>query len=118
MQDTSVQEHFKQAAPFWKKVYDQNDVYAIVHQKRRDTVLTIVDDLGLKRGAEVLDVGCGAGVISVPLASRSLKVKAIDPVSEMIALTNRLASESNVSANLMARLGDIHHLEFADNSFE
>ncbi len=118
MENTALKQHFRQAAPFWKSVYEEKNVYALVHQRRRETVLSIIDDLQIKPGTDVLDIGCGAGTISVPLASRNLNVKAVDAVPEMIALTKQLAAESGIGGNLQAAVGDIHHLDFADRSFE
>lgn len=118
MEDSALKQHFKQAAPFWKSVYEEEHVYAVVHQTRRETVLSIVDELQLEHRAEVLDIGCGAGTISVPLASRNFKVTGVDAVPEMIALTKQLAADSGIGSNLEARVGDIHHLDFPDQSFE
>lgn len=118
MQDAAVQEHFKNAAPFWRNVYEKADVYAIIHQQRRDAVLSIIDGMRPAPGTQVLDIGCGAGTISVPLASRGLCVKAVDATQEMIALTSRFASDSGVSANVDTKLGDIRHLDFADSTFQ
>jgi ubiquinone/menaquinone biosynthesis C-methylase UbiE len=116
-QQKLVTEHFKRAAPFWNDVYSHSDVFSIIHQRRRDAILAIVDELGLEEDAEVLDVGCGAGSISLALASRGFRVKSVDQVPEMIDLTKRTASESGLSSKITATLGDIQNLAFPDSSF-
>lgn len=118
IQETAVRQHFKQAASTWKDIYERTDVFALIHQQRREHVLSTVDSLQLESGSPVLDIGCGAGMMSVPLASRGLSVKAVDAVPEMIALTKRLASDTGVLANLETVLGDIHHLDSAPDSFQ
>ena len=116
-QDALVREHFQIAATFWEDIYSQNDVYAAIHQQRRAAVLSFVDRLALPRKSEVLDIGCGAGSISVALASRGLSVKAVDQVPRMLELTNRLALQAGVSKNIATSVGNIHHLAFPDSSF-
>jgi len=118
MENTAIEQHFKQAAPFWSDVYEQAHVYALVHQDRRGTVLALVDRLRLKAGANALDIGCGTGAISVPLAARGLNVNAVDAVPEMVALTKRRASECQALGNLEVAIGDIHNLEFRDKCFD
>lgn len=112
-----VQEHFKEAATFWKHVYGATDVYGRIHQQRRAVVLSMVDSLRLKPGSPVLDIGCGAGSTSVALASRGLNVAAVDPVPEMVELTKQAAFEARAGSNLTASLGDVHDLAFSDSSF-
>lgn len=78
----------------------------------------MIDELGLPTGSQALDVGCGAGAITVDLASRGYIVNAVDHVREMIELTQRAASEAEVASNLMTSLGDIQNLAFRDSSFD
>src|SRR5438270_402300 len=116
-QETLVREHFQVAAPFWEDIYTQNDVYAAIHQQRRSAVLSLVDGLRLPQKSHLLDVGCGAGSISVALASGGLSVKAVDRVPEMVDLTTRLALQAGVSTNIATSVGDIHHIAFPDRMF-
>ena len=116
-QQKLVTEHFTKAAAFWSNVYSNSDVFSIIHQRRRDAILAIVDELGLETDAEVLDAGCGAGSISIALASRGFAVKSVDQVPEMIDLTKRTASKLGMLSKVTASLGDIQHLAFPDSSF-
>src|SRR5438067_10730600 len=116
-QEILVREHFQSAANFWEDIYAQNDVYAAIHQQRRTAVLSLVDGLRLSPKSEVLDVGCGAGSISVALASRGLNVKAVDRVPEMVHLTAQLALRAGASTKMAISLGDIHHIAFPDSMF-
>jgi len=113
-----VEEHFRQAAPFWESIYDNSDVYSIIHQKRRELVFSFAERVCLPKRSKALDVGCGAGSISVGLAELGFFVNAIDPVPEMIDLTSRAASQSGLGAAIIPQTGDIDRLPFAAESFD
>lgn len=117
-QDSLVHEYFSRTASFWKSVYSGSDVAAAIYQKRRDIVLKLIDDLRLPAGTSLLDIGCGAGTISIPLALRGFRVSAVDCVPEMIELTNRFAIESGISSNVKATMGDVHNLPFPAHTFD
>ena len=51
---------------------------------------------GLARGRAVLDVGCGPGDISRPLAGRGARVDAVDPSEPMLALARAAAGGERV----------------------
>jgi SAM-dependent methyltransferase len=46
----------------------------------------LVDALGLPRDATVVDLGCGTGQLTVPLADRYGRVLGVDPSPDMLAL--------------------------------
>ena len=46
----------------------------------------LVDALGLPHDATVLDLGCGTGQLTVPLADRYSRVLGADPSPDMLAL--------------------------------
>jgi ubiquinone/menaquinone biosynthesis C-methylase UbiE len=116
-QDALVSEHFQSAASFWGDIYLQRDVHAAIHQLRRSLVFSLVSDLGLQPESPALDVGCGAGSISVELASRGLNVTALDRVPKMIDLTTQLAWRAGVGDRVTTRLGDIHQIPSPDKTF-
>ena len=63
----------------------------------------------------VLDVGCGAGFLAVPLAEK-FEVHGIDLSEEMLNLAAKRARESNLKLELT--YGDSHTLPFEDNFFD
>jgi SAM-dependent methyltransferase len=52
----------------------------------------------LPQGGSVLDVGCGAGAASLPLASKASRLTGVDGSSEMLAEFDRRASEAGVAS--------------------
>src|SRR5437762_863866 len=85
-QQQMVDAYFNQAAPYWKQIYEHQDVYAAIHQERQARVLAEVHRLGLAAGSAVLEIGCGAGFTSVALAQRGYAVTAIDSAAAMVAI--------------------------------
>jgi SAM-dependent methyltransferase len=115
--DTSVCDYFEARAPFWRDIYQNEDVFAVIHQERRAVVLSIVDQLAIERGSSALEIGCGAGITSVAIAQRGYTVEATDVAPSMLDLTRKLASETGMEQRVQTRQCDAYHLPFADNSF-
>jgi ubiquinone/menaquinone biosynthesis C-methylase UbiE len=81
--------------------------------------LSWVDSLALASGARILEVGCGAGLLSVDLARRGLCVVAIDPVEAMVAQACQHAAQAGVGDEaLSVTRGDATALAFPDASFD
>lgn len=72
----------------------------------RDTVdTTFAADFGERRpltGRRVLDVGCGGGLVSEPMARMGGQVTAIDPGEENIGIARAHAKKSGVSVDYRA----------------
>ena len=56
------------------------------------TLDAVVEAFALDGASRVLDLGCGPGVIAIPLSERVGEVVAVDPDAEMIAEGRRLAA--------------------------
>jgi ubiquinone/menaquinone biosynthesis C-methylase UbiE len=114
----SVDAYFQDQASFWNDIYAGDDVAAVIYQERQATVLEWVDALKLPPGSRVLEIGCGAGFLSVELGRRDFRVQAIDTVEAMIELARRHAWDSGISDRLNTAVGDINALTYEDNSFD
>lgn len=66
--------------------------------------------------ARVLDIGCGAGRTSVPLAEMGLQVMGIDLSSAMIDIAREMAQACEVEIDFLAM--DAMDLQFEDASFD
>jgi SAM-dependent methyltransferase len=69
----------------------------------------LVDALGLPRDASVLDLGCGTGLLTVPLAGRYDRVIGADPSPDMLALARSRSGGAPV-AWLLADDRDVRRL--------
>jgi 2-polyprenyl-3-methyl-5-hydroxy-6-metoxy-1,4-benzoquinol methylase len=112
-----VDAHFEATASYWANVYEDEALSTRVYRHRRSLALAWIDNLELPVGAPILEVGCGASLMSTTLALRGFAVTAIDRVPAMVDATRRDAAEAGVADNLTAALGDVHSLEFNDECF-
>lgn len=117
LEQNEVNEHFAEAAPYWRDIYRQQDVYSRIHQQRNALVLFLVEQLRLPARSRILDIGCGSGLTTVALAQRGYRLDALDTVPAMLELTRHKAQQAEVSDQVSAGLGDAHQLPYADESF-
>lgn len=117
-QQEKVNSYFQSQSAFWKEIYESNGVYAEIHRYRYATVLAWIDSLMLTADSKVLEVGCGAGLLSVALAQRGLHVHAIDPVEDMVEQARRHVMESGTAELLSVNLGNVYSLPFENGSFD
>lgn len=67
----------------------------------------LVERLGLGPGATVLDLGCGPGTLTVPLAARCGRVIAVDPGPDMLEAARRAVEDAGCeNVELVAALGE------------
>jgi SAM-dependent methyltransferase len=73
--------------------------------------------IGEVTGARILDLGCGSGTYSVPLAAKGSDVVALDLSATMISLAQERAHQHSVEADF--RVADIREpLPFDDSEFD
>src|SRR5215213_7860781 len=102
---------FDEHVIFWDDVYRSPDVFALIHQQRRQRALALIDGLELAPGSRVLEVGCGAGLLAVALASRGLQVDAIDASPGMVQATQQRVRGLGLDGVVRCRVADVHHLD-------
>jgi ubiquinone/menaquinone biosynthesis C-methylase UbiE len=117
-QQESVNAYFQSRSSFWKDIYSSEGVFAEIHRDRHVAVLEWIDDLTLASGCRVLEVGCGAGFMSIALAQRGLRVHGIDTVESMIGQARQHAAEAGVVNLLSLDIDDVYDLAFEDESFD
>jgi len=118
LKQEDVNTYFQGQSSYWKDIYVGSGVQAEIYRQRQAMVLTWIDDLALAPGSRVLEVGCGAGFLSVALAQRGLRVHAIDSAEKMVELTRRHGEVSGTAELISVDFGDVHALAFEDGSFD
>jgi len=63
---------------------------------------------GLRAGDQVMDLGCGPGLLAIPFARLGMAVTAVDPEPEMIEACRAAAGEAGVMLDL--RIGSSYDL--------
>jgi ubiquinone/menaquinone biosynthesis C-methylase UbiE len=117
-QQDQVNAHFQAQSSYWNEIYSRNTAYGEIYRERQARALAWIDDLSLAPDSQVLEIGCGAGFLSVALAQRGLHMHAIDSVEAMVELTRQHAKEAGVSELLSVDIGDVYALVFEENSFD
>jgi len=71
----------------------------------------------LRPDAEVLDLGCGPGTITLGLARRARRVVGLDAAAKMVEQARELAADSEVH-NASFEVGSAYELPYGDGSFD
>ncbi len=117
-QQENVNAYFQTQSSYWKDVYAIQTVQAEIIRDRHVAILDWIDGLALAPGSRILEVGCGAGFMSIALAQRGFQVHAIDTVEAMIEQAKSNAVESRTSDMISFDIGDVYSLAFDDSSFD
>lgn len=117
-QQPRVDRYFDSVALQWQELYRGHNLRSEIFSYRQAVALKwIADEVPLK-DAHVLDIGCGAGPASVAMAIRGARVKAVDSIDTMVGLTRKSADEAGLSDLIEASVGDVHALDFPENTFD
>src|SRR5947209_17442451 len=107
-----VNAHFRSHSSFWRDIYSSGGMQAEFLRTRHAAALALVDDLALASGARVLEIGCGAGFMSIALAQRGLRVHAIDSVEAMVEQARQNTTEAGFGDMISLGVGDACSLPF------
>jgi ubiquinone/menaquinone biosynthesis C-methylase UbiE len=102
----------------WKDIHYRAGLYETIYQQRWASAVALLDQLNLRPGARVLEIGCGPGVTTLALAQRGYLVYAVDTVGAMVDSMRQLVSDAGLGNRVRGIQGDIHDLPFPDNYFD
>jgi ubiquinone/menaquinone biosynthesis C-methylase UbiE len=100
-----------------KALWEKGD-FTRIADTMRESGDAVVQRLGITKGLEVLDLGCGDGTTALPAAKLGAGVVGIDIARNLVEAGNRRAAEHGLT-NLKFQEGDASNLEeVPDNSFD
>jgi SAM-dependent methyltransferase len=102
---------------YWQAVYDDPHLQGVIFRERQRAVLAQVARLGLPAAASVLEIGCGAGLLSLELARLGHTVQAIDASDAMVDLTAERMRRAGLDARVRTLSADVHALPFPAETF-
>jgi ubiquinone/menaquinone biosynthesis C-methylase UbiE len=118
----SVQQHvnryFDTSAPYWDGVYRGARLQDVIYQQRQAAVLEYVAAADLAPDASALEIGCGAGHLTVALVGRDLNVVAVDASPAMVDATAARVREAQPSQPVAVEVADAHALPFDSGRFD
>ncbi len=100
-----------------KALWEKGD-FTRIAQMMRDSGSALVSKLGITRGLNVLDLGCGDGTTAIPAAKLGANVLGVDIASNLVQAGNARAKEEQI-LNCFFQEGDASNLiDLKDNTFD
>ena len=100
-----------------KQLWEKGD-FSKIAASMRDSGDALVAQLGIKKGDQVLDLGCGDGNTAIPEARLGAIVTGVDISSPLVAAATRRAKNEGLT-NISFQEGDATHLDgLPDKTFD
>ncbi len=112
-----ARERFRERARRWEEVYHRDEEFGAIRRSRQARALDWIDGLGLPAGSRALEVGPGAGFMTVALAQRQFAVHAADTTPRLLDTARDRVAAAGVAPRVRLLLADAHRLPFADHGF-
>jgi SAM-dependent methyltransferase len=114
----TINTHFDSTVSYWDGVYGDDDVQGLIYRMRQSVVLSYVDAAALPANARVLEIGCGAGHLTIQLANRQFRVEAVDASQAMVEVTADRMREGGSEQAVTVAMADAHSLPFQAGHFD
>ncbi|MBV6457426.1 MAG: hypothetical protein HONBIEJF_00535 [Fimbriimonadaceae bacterium] len=98
-----------------KATWEAGD-YGVFAKYLEPGAIEFFERVDLRPGTKLLDVGCGAGQLTIPAAKKGIDVTGVDLAQNLVDQANERANQEGVDAEIVQ--GDAEELPFPDASFE
>ncbi|HEX3511504.1 MAG TPA: methyltransferase domain-containing protein [Solirubrobacteraceae bacterium] len=112
-----INQYFDANSSYWDSVYRDDDLQGRIYKRRQGHVLAAVEAMQ-PPPARVLEVGCGAGHLTLALARRGLHLDALDASPAMVESARRRIEEAGLGADVEVGQADVHALPFGSGEFD
>lgn len=100
-----------------KALWEKGD-FTRIAQSMRESGESLVAQLGIAKGQNVLDLGCGDGTTAIPAAKLGATVLGVDIARNLVEAGNRRAQKEGLT-NIKFQEGDASNLkELSNNTFD
>jgi lactoylglutathione lyase len=109
-QRTRVIARFEETADYWRDVYSEPGVQGLIYRERQAAVLDMVDRACSGSRARIVELGCGAGRLTVELARRGHRVHAVDISPAMVEQARAHVAAAGLDRDVQVTLDDVQAL--------
>ena len=114
---TVVHDHRRSMVNPNQALWEKGD-FTRIAATMRESGEALVQRIGIKKGMQVLDLGCGDGTTALPAARLGANVLGVDIARNLVEAGNKLAAEKGLT-NLKFQEGDATNLEgLPDKEFD
>jgi 2-polyprenyl-3-methyl-5-hydroxy-6-metoxy-1,4-benzoquinol methylase len=114
----SVHEHFDANSSWWGNLYLEVGVENEIYRLRLWRALEWIEGCKIPKSGRILEIGCGAGFLTVELAKRGYIVNAVDVSEPMLRLAHANAQNASVIERVRLSRADVHALPFRVGSMD
>ena len=100
----------------WANIWDKVRIEDILSEPSHEEIVERTANYISLRGKTILEVGSGSGGTGYELTKHGARVTLMDLSPPALRLSHRLFDAQNVPGTYVC--GDIHHIPFADDSFD
>src|SRR6185369_12077527 len=100
-----------------KALWEKGD-FTRIAETMRESGTALIEKLQIKKGLDILDLGCGDGTTAIPAARLGANVRGVDIARNLVVAGNKRIKEEGLT-NITIEEGDATNLhQLADQSFD
>ncbi len=115
----NVETFFENEHLRWKSLYKEKYIPTDLAKIKRKIISSNFISKYLQKNSKILDVGCGAGMVSLELVNQGYKIEGIDVSKKMINLCEEQFKSLKINRDKFKfKEGNIFELDLKENSYD